>query len=127
MDSKDEFLSNSDFDNLRKVKNLEVLTLNLINLFEEEGFQFYPEWRGIDKSGRYRKNFTFKAKQLTGRIENIITIYPMTGWLKVEVYRGEYDKTPYPINIDNINDIVKMRPLLDDAKDIYNSISTFKI
>ena len=51
----------------------------------------------------------------------------MAGWLKVEVYRGEYDKTYYRVHPYTIDDYEQMNPLLKDATNIYNSISTLKL
>lgn len=62
-----------------------------------------------------------------GRNQNLITVYPMSGWLKVEIYRGQYDKKHYPVNVNNIGDYEEMKPLLDDAISIYNSISTLTL
>lgn len=128
MEFKEYFLKSGDFSNLKRTRNLEELILRLIALFERNGFKFYPEWRGIHKSGQFRKNFTFKVRQSSdGRNQNLITIYPMSSWLKVEIYRGQYDKKYYPVNAENIDDNIAMKPLLDDAIDIYNSISTLKL
>ncbi len=123
MDLKDVFLNNENFKNLSKTRNIRELTIKLIELFEKEGFKFYPEWRGIHRSGEYRKNYTFKVEQPTGKLVNIITVYPMDGWLKVEVYRGQYDKTHYSVFQNNIDDYEQMKPMLYDVRDIYNSIS----
>lgn len=128
MDLKEYFLNSADFENLKRTSNLEELTLKLIALFKHAGFKFYPEWRGIHKSGQFRKNFTFKVRQSAdSRNQNLITVYPMSGWLKVEIYRGQYDKKHYPVNVNNIGDHVEMEPLLNDAISIYNSISTLKL
>ncbi len=123
MDRKERFLNSQDFENLKLTSNLGELVIKLIALFENEGFRFYPEWRRVHKTGKLRKNFTFKAKQPAGKLENIVTIYPMSGWLKVETYRGQYNKKSYRVNVSNIEDPAQLKPLLDDAKDIYNSIS----
>ena len=127
MDFKDHFFNSEDFDNLKITINIEELTIKLVALFEKEKFKFYPEWRGIHKSGTHRKNFTFKVKQPSGKLENIITIYPMAGWLKVEVYRGQYEKTHYSVYLNTIDEYEQIKPLLKDATDIYNSISTLKL
>jgi|GEM_PF-781028 len=127
MGMNDRFFNSTDFNNLRETRNIEELTIKLVGLFEKEGFKFYPEWRGTHKSGKNRKNFTFKARQPSGKLENIITIYPMAGWLKVEVYRGQYAKTCYSVHPDTFDDYEQMNLLLKDATDIYNSISTLKV
>lgn len=62
MNKKDVFFESNNFDNLKETQNLEYLTKKLIELFEIEGFKFYPEWRKCHSSGK-RKNFTFKAIQ----------------------------------------------------------------
>lgn len=51
----------------------------------------------------------------------------MSGWLKVEVYRGMYHKNHYTVNVDTIDDMNAIKALIEDAKDIYNTICTFKI
>lgn len=98
----------------------------MVEIFEDEGFKFYPEWRETHSTGKL-KNFTFKVDQRADRFENIITIYPMSGWLKVEVYRGQYNKTHYRVGIETINSPYYMKALIEDAKDIYNSLSALKI
>lgn len=39
----------------------------------------------------------------------------MAGWLKVGVYRGQYNKAHYKVNINNIDNSEQMKPMLDDA------------
>lgn len=126
MDRKDIFFKSNNFDNLKETQNLEYLIKKLVEIFENDGFEFYPEWRNKHSSGK-RRNFTFKVIQESGKEVNLITIYPKSGWLKVEVYRGIYNKNHYSVNIDTIDDKNAMKALLKDVKKIYNTISTFKI
>jgi len=122
MSRKDNFFKSADFENIKKTNNLEELILKLIDKFESEGFSFYPAWRVTDKSGEFKK-FTFKVNQPAEKNENLITVHPQSNELKVEIYRNQNDITYYRVKIENIDDPAQMKPLLDDAKRIYNSIS----
>jgi len=128
MNRKERFFSSDDFESLKQTNNLEELVLKLIARFEEKGFRFYPEWRTKHKTGKDRKNFTFKVEQPADSInENLITIYPQSGHLKVEIYRGQTNKTYYKVDPSNVDDSAQLKPLLDDAKAVYNSISVFSL
>lgn len=121
MDEKEIFFNDENFKIYSE--KLKELILGLIDVFEDNKFEIYPEWR-INHNVNGKKVFTFKAKnpRNTSKEPNIITIYPKANWLQVEVYHGEYDKHLYEVrDINSIED-----ELIEDAWSVYKGVAVLR-
>lgn len=104
-------------------EKLKQLMVYVFKIFNDNGFEFYPEWRN-EHNVNGKKVFLLKAlnPRKVNSDPNIVTIYPMSDWLKIEVYYGQRNKHYYDIR--NINDVNK--EMVEDAWSIYKGIAHFE-
>ncbi len=89
-----DFFSSPNFSSESEHMQAEIVAL--VIEFINKGFEVWPEWRGIHSTNQ-NMVWTLKTENRAKKSEfdNVVTIYQMSGRLKVEVYYGANNKPAF--------------------------------